>query len=116
MMPRNGRLTMVTPFGGVPMLACVVPDLFGLTDATSNAGEAVCARTSAVATSNAATTISDLMMTSLNLREAEPDSSFAIVVDVRHQRYGPLVSNVNNNRQDINARPSTNRTRDIAAG
>jgi hypothetical protein len=40
MMARNGRLTKLTPFGGIPMLACVVPDLFGLTEATSNAGGA----------------------------------------------------------------------------
>jgi hypothetical protein len=38
MMPRNGRLTKLTPFGGIAMLACVVPDLFALTEATSNAG------------------------------------------------------------------------------
>ena len=31
------------PFGGPLMFACVVPDLFGLTEATSNAG--ACART-----------------------------------------------------------------------
>jgi hypothetical protein len=38
MMPRNGRFTKLTPFGNIPMLACVVPDLFGLTEATSNVG------------------------------------------------------------------------------
>jgi hypothetical protein len=38
MMPRNGSLTKLTPFGGIPTFACVVPDLFGLTEAISKVG------------------------------------------------------------------------------
>ncbi len=29
-MPRNGRLTKLTPSGNIPAFACVVPDLFTL--------------------------------------------------------------------------------------
>src|SRR6185369_7317546 len=54
MMPRNGRFTRLTPFGSIPMLACVVPDLFAFTEATSNVGRVFCAQTKVKGTSNAA--------------------------------------------------------------